>query len=141
MNRYRVTVNGTVYEVDIEEIDGEPQAVAAHAVASPAAVSPTSEPAKKAPVPRPAPAVSAPPASAPPSTTSGAGDILAPIPGTVISVAVAEGQSVSKGQLLVTFEAMKMENEVMAPRDGVVTKVYVGPGSRLEMDTPLVELS
>ena len=104
MKKYRVNVNGTAYEVEIEEMTGAP--AAAPAAAAPAA---------------PAPAA------------SGAGEsITSPMPGNILAVNVAAGDMVKKGQVLMILEAMKMENEIMAPRDGKVTAVAVAKGAAVE---------
>jgi propionyl-CoA carboxylase alpha chain len=67
-----------------------------------------------------------------------AGATLAPMPGAVVTVAVEPGQTVSKGDLLVTVEAMKMEHRVTAPFDGVVGEVRVTPGQQVDADAVLV---
>ena len=104
MKKYRVNVNGTAYEVEIEEMAGAP-------VAAPVAA----------------------PAAAPAPVASGAGEsINAPMPGNILSVNVAVGDTVKKGQVLMVLEAMKMENEIMAPRDGKVTAVAVAKGAAVE---------
>ena len=107
MKKYRVTVNGTVYEVELEELTG----------AAPAPVSATAASAA-APAPAAAPA---------------AGEqITAPMPGTILAVNVSAGQAVKKGEVLMILEAMKMENEIMCPRDGVVASVHTSKGSAVE---------
>ena len=104
MKKYRVNVNGTAYEVEVEEMAGAP-------VAAPVAA----------------------PAAAPAPAASGAGEsINAPMPGNILSVNVAAGDTVKKGQVLMVLEAMKMENEIMAPRDGKVTAVAVAKGAAVE---------
>ena len=104
MEKYRVNVNGTAYEVGIEELAGAP-------VAAPVAA----------------------PAAAPAPAASGAGEsINAPMPGNILSVNVAAGDTVKKGQVLMVLEALKMENEIMAPRDGKVTAVDVAKGAAVE---------
>ena len=103
MKKYRVTVNGTVYEVELEELTGS---------------APVSAPA--APAAAPAPAASAAPA---------AGEqICAPM------------QAVKKGDVLMVLEAMKMENEIMCPRDGVVASVNTSKGASVESGTLLCVL-
>ena len=101
MKKYRVTVNGTAYEIELEELTGAVPAASAvpAAPAAPAA----------APVPPPAPA--------------GGEQVSAPMPGTILSVNVAAGDIVKRGQVLMILEAMKMENEIMCPRDGRVTAI------------------
>ena len=111
MKKYRVTVNGTVYEP--EEITG----------AAPAAEKPAA------------------PAPAAPAAPAGEGErITSPMPGTILAVNVAAGQSVKKGDVLMVLEAMKMENEIMCPRDGVVTSVNTSKGASVESGTLLCVL-
>lgn len=112
MKKYRVTVNGTVYEVELEELTGS---------------APVSAPA--APAAAPAPAASA------------AGEqICAPMPGNILAVNVTAGQAVKKGDVLMVLEAMKMENEIMCPRDGVVASVNTSKGASVESGTLLCVL-
>ena len=111
MKKYRVNVNGTVYEVELEEITG------AAASAAPVA----------APVAAPAAPVAA-PAAAP----AGGEKITAPMPGNILAVNVAAGDTVKRGQVLLILEAMKMENEIMSPCDGVIASVNTTKGSAVE---------
>ena len=117
MKKYRVNVNGTVYEVELEEMTGAPAAPAAPA-AAPAA-------------PAAAPAA---PAAAP---AAGGEKVTSPMPGTILSVNVAAGDAVKRGQVLMILEAMKMENEIMCPCDGTVTSVSVTKGTAVESGTLL----
>ncbi len=129
MKNLRITVNGNAYDVQVEELGGDatPTVSAAPApMAAPVA----------APVTAPAPAA-APKAVAP---AAGANAINAPMPGTIVSVNVTAGQSVKKGDTLVVLEAMKMENEIMAPDDCVVAAVHVNKGDNVDSGTPLVSL-
>jgi biotin carboxyl carrier protein len=70
----------------------------------------------------------------------GAGLVKTPMPGRVIKVLVKEGDEVKVGQPLVVVEAMKMENELGAERDGVVKKVFVSPGATVEGGARLLEI-
>lgn len=116
--RYSVTVNGTVYEVEVEEL-GEGMSPAPAAPVAPAPV------ASAAPAPKAAPK----PAAAP---VAGKGTpVNAPMQGTILKVAVSVGQSVKKGDLVCLLEAMKMENEIFAPCDGTVTSVAATAGQAI----------
>ena len=109
MKKYRVNVNGTVYEVELGELTGAPDA---------------------APVAAPAPSAAAAPAASGEKVTS-------PMPGTILSVNVAAGDAVKRGQVLMILEAMKMENEIMCPCDGTVASVSVTKGAAVESGTLL----
>ena len=112
MKKYRVTVNGTVYEIELEELTG----------ASPASAAPA------APVAPVAPAAAAP---------AGGEQVTSPMPGTILAVNVAAGDTVKRGQVLMILEAMKMENEIMCPCDGKVVSVNTSKGSSVESGTLL----
>jgi biotin carboxyl carrier protein len=66
--------------------------------------------------------------------------VKAPLTGSIVDVVVAEGDAVTKGQVVVVIESMKMNNELRAPRDGVVAQVHVAKGDRVERNTPLVTI-
>ena len=106
MKKYKVNVNGTVYEITLEVMDGAPAAAPAAPAAAPAA----------------------PVAAAP----AGGEKVSAPMPGTILSVNVQNGSAVKKGDVLFILEAMKMENEIMAPCDGTVASVSVTEGAAVE---------
>ncbi|MPM09515.1 Glutaconyl-CoA decarboxylase subunit gamma [bioreactor metagenome] len=141
MKNYRITVNGKTYEVGVEESEGGVQVKSVQAAPisiAPSAAAPASTP--KAPAAAPVPAAPKAPSPAPAYPT-GAGDVTAPMAGTVLSVAVSEGQEIKKGQLLLVFEAMKMENELMSPSAGTVKKIHVSKGTALESGMLLVSIS
>lgn len=131
MKNLKITVNGVAYNVQVEEADGTAPVAAAPA----AAPAPVVAAAAPAPAAEPAPAPEAAPAP------TGEGEVIdAPMPGTIVSVNVTPGQSVKSGDVLVILEAMKMENEIMAGSDAVVTAVHVNKGDSVESGTPLVSL-
>ena len=125
MRKYHVTVNGTAYEVLVEEVTGG---------------APAAAPVIPAPVAAPVPAAAAP---APAPAVSGAGGeaIDAPMPGTIVRVEVKPGQKVKSGDVLMILEAMKMENEIMAPKDGTVASVDVTAGTAVESGTRLCSIA
>ena len=110
MKKFNITVNGQAYEVEVEEVGG---AVSA-APAPKAAPAPAAAPAPKA---APAPAA-APAPKAAAAVPAGAATVSAPMPGKIMSVAVKPGDAVKRGLVLLILEAMKMQNEIMAPGDG-----------------------
>lgn len=112
MRYFNITVNGTAYSVAVEETNAAAPVVAAPVVP----VTPVAAPAPAAPVAAAAPA----PAAAP---VAGGEKVNAPMPGTLLDVKVAVGASVKKGDILVILEAMKMENEILAPCDGTVKQI------------------
>ena len=118
---YDVTVNGATYEVEAEN------APAAAPVA----------PRAPAPV-QAAPAAAAAPAAKP----AGAGEkVASPLPGVIIEVSVKEGQAVKAGQKVAVLEAMKMENEIPAPKDGTITDIHVHKGDTLQEGDPVVTIA
>lgn len=126
--KYIVTLNGKQYEVDVEK--GQANAVLLGDAAAPAAA-----PQQTGTAPTQAPGQAL--AMAP---KEGAAVVVCPLPGTVFDVRCSVGQSVKAGEILFIIEAMKMENEILAPRDGVVSAVYVQKGASVDTDTPLCAL-
>ena len=130
MKTFRVRVNGNEYEVEIEEIKGS--AIAEQTSPPPAARHQT------------APAVAretARPAAAAVATNGGSGLIAAPMPGTILDVKVQKGDAVSKGQTLMILEAMKMENEILAPHDCTVAEIHAVKGTSVNAGDPLIVLA
>lgn len=118
MKAYKVNVNGKVYEITLEVIDKDD-------IKAPAKEEPKAQ------------AQTAPAAPAP----AGAKTVNAPMPGNILKVNVTAGQSVKKGDVLMILEAMKMENEIMAPADAVVSSVSVSAGSTVEAGAVLCTLA
>ena len=127
MKKYNITVNGTTYAVEVEDLGGAPAPAAAPSPAPAAA---------PAPAPVAAPAAAA-PAAAP---AGGAGSITAPMPGTVLDVKVTEGQAVNAGDTVLILEAMKMENEIAAPAAGTVDKIVAAKGASVNSGDVLITL-
>lgn len=119
MRKFNIKVNGQAYEVEVEEVAGgfAPAPVVPVAAAPAPAAAPVA-----APAPEKAEAKAAP---APVSVAAPAGgtQLKAPMPGTVIDFKATNGAAVKKGQTVLILEAMKMENEIVAPADGVITFV------------------
>ena len=124
MKKFNITVNGTAYDVEVNEVKAA--APAAAPKAAPAA-------APKA-APAPAPAAAAAPVPA------GAETVKAPMPGKILSVAVSAGQAVKKGETLLILEAMKMQNEIAAPHDAVVAEVRVAANQTVSTGDDMVVL-
>lgn len=129
--KYKVTLNGRTYEVEVES--GSAMLLDEYAVAAPAAPA----------APAAAPVASAPaaPVAAAPAVTGAGEAVKAPMPGVIVKVAVQQGQAVKAGQVLVVLEAMKMENEIVAPRAGTVTQIVAGKGASVDSGAPLVMLA
>ncbi len=121
MKNYRITVNGTMYDVLVEEVS------------------------KSNEMPQTVPLFNAPPVLNENinriSEVSSNITISAPMPGKILSVRVKEGQKVKKGEVVLMLEAMKMENEVVAPEDGIVVSVPVNEGMVVETGATLVKLN
>ena len=128
MKRFQITVNGVSYVVDVEEL--APGAAPAPVFA------PTPAPVA-APVSAPAPA----PAPEPTELPAGDTQVCAPLPGTILSIAVAVGNTVKTGDLLCTVEAMKMENEIVAPCDGTISAIATRIGANVNAGEPLISIA
>lgn len=131
IKKFRINVNGVDHIVEVEELSSS--ASVAPAAAPAAAPAPVAAPA-------PAPATAA-PAAAPAPAPAGGQTVTAPMPGNILKVNVTAGQAVKAGQVLCVLEAMKMENEIMAPCDGKVAQVLVSKGATVDTDAPLVTLA
>lgn len=141
--KYQVKVDGKVFEVEVEKVGGGYQSLTpASLTAAPAA---PAAPAPQAAAPAPAPAAPAEPAPAPaapaaaPAASGGSGDVVAPMPGTVLKVNVNSGDTVASGDVILILEAMKMENEIVAPCAGKVT-LNVKAGETVDTDALLASV-
>lgn len=126
MKNYRITVNGTSYDVSVEELSG-----GAAPVAAPVAAAPVAAPAPAAAPAAPAPAVGG----------AGSVKVSSPMPGKILAVKANVGDSVKKGQVILILEAMKMENEVVAPEDGTIASIDVTVGASVESGDTLATLN
>lgn len=115
MKNYRITVNGTSYDVSVEELSGGAAPVAAPVAAAPVA--------------------------APAAGGAGSIKVSSPMPGKILAVKANVGDSVKKGQVILILEAMKMENEVVAPEDGTIASIDVTVGASVESGDTLATLN
>ena len=122
-NKANVTVNGKTYEV---ELDRPAKPAVSKPVARPAAAAPTAAPAA-APAPKAAPA-------------AGGAGIKAPLPGVILDIKVKVGDAVAKGQTVAILEAMKMENNINADREGTVVSINVEKGQSIAEGTDIITL-
>lgn len=141
MKKYRITVNGKTFDVDVEEVGGRPT-VTPPTVSTPAApptapapVAASSSGQKAAAVPATAPA------ARPAAPAGGAGVMKSPLPGKILKVMATPGSSWKKGDTLLIIEAMKMENEILAPRDCTVEEVAVQANQSVKTGDLLLKLS
>jgi len=130
MKKYVIRVNGTAYEVEVEEVGEMPAAVSAPSPAAPAPeTAPKPEPAK--PV-DPAPAVGV--------SSDANKQIIAPMAGTIVKVFVNAGDTVESGDVLLVLEAMKMENDIIASLTGKIEAVHVEAGSIVNSGDVMITL-
>lgn len=119
MKRFNITVNGKAYDVAVEELDSSAAPVASASISAPAQAA--------------APAASAP--------VAGSGEkVNAPMPGTILDVKVNVGDTVSRGQVIMILEAMKMENDIVASFDGKITSVLAKKGDTVNSGDALATI-
>ncbi len=116
MRRFQISVNGTAYDVAVEEIGADTAPV----VTAPAAAAPKAAPAK-------------------PAATVGT-KVVSPMPGTIVNLKVAVGDTVKEGQVVMILEAMKMENDIVAACDGKVSAIMVKKGDAVESNDVLLTI-
>ena len=129
---YKVTLNGKIYEVEVEK--GEAMIRAEYDAAAPVAPAPAAPAAPVAAAPVAAPAATPAPAAA------GEGVVQSPMPGNINAVKFSAGQSVKAGDVIIILEAMKMENEIVAPKAGTLTKIHVQKGAVVNTGDPLFDV-
>ena len=122
--RALIEIDGTDYTVDLVEFGRRPIAPKVQAKEAPAG----------------APATAPRPQSTTPRAMTD-GTVSAPLPGMVLQLKVKEGDTVSAGQIVLTMEAMKMENQITAPHTSTVKKIFAGEGDNVGEGDPLVEIS
>ena len=127
MKSYTITVNGTAYEVTVEENGNAAPPVAAAA------------PKAAAPAPKAAPAAA--PKAAAPAAGAGSVKVAAAVPGKVVKIVASVGQSVKAGDSVVIVESMKMEIPVVAPQDGTIASIDVAEGAAVENGDTLATMN
>jgi len=130
--KFKITVDGETFEVEVEEIKSKQTITKINKVSS----------AEREPEVKETKNVMSKPTSsavANPTKTS-KGVVTAPLPGEILSINVKEGDSVKKGDQLLVIEAMKMENEVFAPAGGTIKEIFVKPGDYVETGQKLIEI-
>ena len=118
MKKYKITVNGKTYQVEVEEISG--QTTTTPTQTNPTVNTPVAPETIQQPKPQPQPQN--------PGTT-GTHKITCPMPGTIMSIKTKPGDKIQKGDVIMILEAMKMENEIIAPEDGVITSIDTSEGA------------
>lgn len=143
LRKFKISIDGTQYLVEMEEV-GAPAPTPADAAPAPVAA-PAPAPAPAAtPAPAPAPAPTAEPAPAPAApapAAAGSYAQTAPMPGTILDIHVKVGDTVTANQPVMVLEAMKMENEVVAEKDGVVASINVEKGAMVNPGDTLFTLA
>lgn len=125
MKKYLITVNGNKYEVEVEELTAR----------SNEGIKQVQEAAKPEPNEDKTTQITPPQAVV---VTKGSEMISSPMPGIILKIAVTAGQEIKKGQLLCILEAMKMENEIVSPRDAKIAGVIVAKGASVNAGDPLI---
>jgi biotin carboxyl carrier protein len=124
MKKYNIRVNGKSYEVEVEEAGSSEHVSSQKSTSS-----------------KPTPPKSTSQSTFVPNPSNASGDVVtSPMPGTILDLKVSLGQTVKAGDILVILEAMKMENEIVAVKDGVVSKIYTSNGTPINIGEPIVSI-
>ena len=126
MKKYNITVNGTTYEVVVEEVG---EVISAPAYSAPIVSAATTSTAASKPT------------SSASTPAAGENSVKAPRPGTILEIKVSAGQAVKKGDVICVLEAMKMENDIPAPRDGIVASISVQKGASVATDDVIATIN
>ena len=137
MKEYKYKINGNEYNVAVEELDGNKASVTVNGKTYQVELDRPAKPVVTKPVARPAAAPAAAPA---PRPAAGGAGIKAPLPGVVLDIKVKVGDTVTKGQTVAILEAMKMENNINADRDGQVVAINVEKGQSIAEGTDIITL-
>ena len=133
--KYKVTLRGKTYEVEVEAGEAilldEYEAVAPAPAAAPVAAAPAAAPVAAAPAPAAAPTA---------APVAGGEQVVSPMPGNILDIKVSVGQKVSSGDILIILEAMKMENEIVAPHDATIAQIITTKGAVVDTGAPLIVL-
>lgn len=140
MKKYRITVNGKTFDVDVEEVGGRPSVTSVAPGAGATSVTPAFTVAAS-PKPVSASVLPSAPAAKPGTSTSAAGVMKSPLPGKILKIMATPGSTWKKGDTLLIIEAMKMENEILAPRDCTVDEVAVQANQSVKTGDLLLKLS
>ncbi|WP_312814871.1 biotin/lipoyl-containing protein [Sedimentibacter sp.] len=136
MKKFNITVNGKLYAVEVEEVGAGQGGFTYQPVQS------VSQPAvQPQPATQPAPAAQSVPKAVKAPGGPVTGELItAPMPGTILDIKVTEGQAIKAGDVVLILEAMKMENEIVAPNDGVVNKIHTTKSSNVSTGDALVTI-
>ena len=143
MKEYKYKINGNEYNVAVEELEGNKANVIVNGKSYQVELDRPAKPAVSKPVARPAAAPAAAPATAPApkaAPAAGGAGIKAPLPGVILDIKVKVGDAVAKGQTVAILEAMKMENNINADREGTVVSINVEKGQSIAEGTDIITL-
>ena len=141
MNKFKITIDGNNYEVTVNVTDHNKANVEVNGISYDVSYE-SKNTASPSPVARKSTAPGTPQVhvSAPPAAATGIHSIKAPLPGTILTIHVKVGDQVKRGDTLIVMEAMKMENNIMANKDGQVKAIHVSSGQTVAQDDKLIDL-
>lgn len=132
MKKFKITVNGKAYEVEVEEMGGTPVAAPAPQASAPAPAPAAPAPAPATPAPAPAAPASTPAPAVGGPIPDGAITVKAPMPGKISALKAEAGKAVKRGDIILVLEAMKMQNDITATADGTLHEIRVNPGDNVK---------